>query len=283
MPVTRVKSQDVGDGAVGTTDLAGGAVTFPKLAVGVSPALENDGTDGIRVKVDGTSIQRTSGGVALLYVVGGGLALQSGSGIVVKNLRQSAGNPLNLADADQWYDTTTTKRMARVRGATITHTGLVKAQIVNAPLSNTTTKTALAQAITIPANFLTERTTLRIRAGGVYSCTGSPTLTIDVWLSYPAHGLDGLTLPCTTNAANGRWWIDLEVTIRSAGAAGTAHVGGFFVGEYNNVVTQTQALGQASVTIDTTVVHSLALVCQWSAASVSNVVTMRHFTCEVLD
>jgi hypothetical protein len=63
---TRIKTQDVGDGQVATADLADSSVTYPKLFPGTDSAIENDGTGAARVKCDGTTIQRTASGLAVL-------------------------------------------------------------------------------------------------------------------------------------------------------------------------------------------------------------------------
>jgi hypothetical protein len=63
MAVTRVNTQDIKDDAVRTTDIQAAAVTYPKLDVATDPALESDGSDKIRVKVDNTTIERSASGL----------------------------------------------------------------------------------------------------------------------------------------------------------------------------------------------------------------------------
>lgn len=64
MAVTRVKSQDILDGGVASADLATGAVTAPKLSLATNSCIADNGSGGIEVQVDGTTIERTGSGLS---------------------------------------------------------------------------------------------------------------------------------------------------------------------------------------------------------------------------
>jgi len=78
MAQTRIKSQDVGDSQVQTIDLADTSVTFGKLSLATNPAIENDGSGNIRVKVDGFSVYRSADGI-------------EASGIIIRAKNTTAG------------------------------------------------------------------------------------------------------------------------------------------------------------------------------------------------
>jgi hypothetical protein len=189
-----------------------------------------------------------------------------------------------LTDGAEWYDSTTTvkRRFSYHGGAKLRNSYLIDAITANTTtLTNTTTKTALTPGVTIPANLLTVGKTIRVKGSGHYTASGTPSLTIDLWANYPSYGLDGNTQVCGATSF-GRFHFEILVTVRSVGAAGTATVGGYFVGEFAAGNTF-QTAGQNLVTLDTTTALTVNAVCQWSVASVNNSVTVRQFTVEVLE
>lgn len=153
-------------------------------------------------------------------------------------------------------------------------------------VANTTTETAVA-TITIPANDAVTGAVYRIKALGLGSVTGTPTMTYRARLG----GVAGTQLASSgavtssSGITNHTWETDLYFVCLSTGASGTSR-GILCVREALSVAGSAPFTvinrqdGTASVTFDTTVSKDLVITVQWSAASASNTITAHIVSCE---
>lgn len=161
-------------------------------------------------------------------------------------------------------------------------------------VANTTTETAVHPSFVIPANYMQDGRTIRIRAFGKLSVTGTPTIIFALrW------GTATGTLLATTEAiTNGSgltsvcWSIEMYVQVRTNGATGTVFAMGDCRVQTNasgdptakvNVFGVSGSDAPATATADLTVDTALALTAKWSAASASNTLTCHLFTVEALN
>lgn len=120
---------------------------------------------------------------------------------------------------------------------------------------------------------------LRVRAFGVFSNTGTPTLKLGVALA----GAGGTVLAETTAittvtaAANWPWELECMIVCRSIGTAGTVFPHGRVLMPASLTAFQDAyplpATAMAAVTVDTTVAKSVDIVGTWGTSNVANTCT----------
>jgi len=163
----------------------------------------------------------------------------------------------------------------------------------SAGASAATTQAIINQFCAIPANDARPGKTYNVRAAGIYSNTGTPTI---IWT--PRWGTSTTVATNVTLGASGTWttitsttnlpWlVDFDFDIRTAGIGATQGTGiGFGTAEMGIPVTSSQFvaglyMGGTSATIDTTGQGTancgLTLGITWSAASASNTLTTKHW------
>lgn len=165
-------------------------------------------------------------------------------------------------------------------------------------VANTTTETILFPDITVPANYMQDGRTLRLRAIGQYSTTATPTILFSLRWGGVAGTLlcktAATTLPTVTAAL---WNLDILLTVRSNGSTGTIMANGaasIYAGVAATVASSTGAaadtpmtaggvLAPAAVTVDLTIDKALSITATWSAASASNTTTGLNYTLEALN
>lgn len=166
-------------------------------------------------------------------------------------------------------------------------------------VANSTTETILFPNTTIPANFLQDGRTLRIRAIGQYSTTATPTMIFGVRLGGVAGTLICKTAACTTpsGVTAAMWDLDVLLTTRSNGASGTvmgngvarvfaAVAGTVASATGEGLVTPMTAGGvvtPATATVDLTADQALSVTLTWSAASASNTATGLNLAIEAIN
>lgn len=158
-------------------------------------------------------------------------------------------------------------------------------------VANTTTETKIFPNVTIPANFLQDGRTLRLRAFGKLSTTGTPTITFAVRIGGEAGTLLATTEALTmgSGVANVNWDIEAYVQVRSNGATGTLLVMGVCrvhtsaTANVMNVFGVSGFDAPAPVTFDLTADAALSLTADWSAASSSNTLTGLIYVLEALN
>ena len=158
-------------------------------------------------------------------------------------------------------------------------------------VSNTTTETVAFPNLTIPANFLQDGRTLRLRAFGKLSTTGTPTITFAIRFGGVTGTLLATTEAITTasGSANVCWSIEALIQVRANGASGSFLV----MGDARvNLTASTQTAGvfgvsgfdaPAPVTVDLTADAALSITADWSAASSSNTLTGLIYVVEALN
>lgn len=158
-------------------------------------------------------------------------------------------------------------------------------------IASTTTETIIFPNVTIPANYMQDGRTLRIRAFGKLSTTGTPTITFALrW-----GGISGTLLAtteaitCASGASNTGWALEAIVQTRSNGAAGSLFVMGEVTVNLTASTCTSQAFGvsgfdaPAAVTCDLTADTALSITADWSANSASNTLTGHIYNIESLN
>lgn len=155
-------------------------------------------------------------------------------------------------------------------------------------VANTTTETVMFPNVTIPANYLQDGRTLRIRVQGAHSTTGTPTLIFRLrW-----GGVSGTVLALsptftTGTVTNSLFEIDLILQTRTNGATGTVVVIGNATVQGATVPSQLMSAGggsaPAATTVDLTADTPLSITAQWGTASASNTLTGFNYVIESLN
>lgn len=166
-------------------------------------------------------------------------------------------------------------------------------------VANTLTETILFPNVTIPANYMQDGRTLRLRLFGQYSTTATPTMIFSLrWGGVAGTILcksAAVTTPSGVTAAT--WNIDVIMTTRSNGSAGTIMANGDASVYAAVAATVASATGGAAdtpmtaggvtvpavATVDLTADTALAVTLTWSAQSASNTATGLNYTIESLN
>ena len=169
--------------------------------------------------------------------------------------------------------------------------------------SSNTRATIIAQAANedqavIPANTLQERSTIRIEAGGLISCTGTPTFIFEVFLgttsgsSFITAGAGtgvvvGISAAITLqNGISNKWWRlqhDVTVTAAGIGSTGTTLSGsgwvespGGFASPFKYALEPTTPdTATWTSSINKAATQYVNIIGTWSANSPSNKVTVK--------
>lgn len=175
-----------------------------------------------------------------------------------------------------------------------------------ATASGTSVNTSVAETIifpniTIPANYLQDGRTLRIRAFGSHSTLGSGTVTNIFALRL--GGVAG-TLLCKTGAITqvisltaALWDLEIYLTVRSNGSSGTIMANGIARMHGATAPTIGSATGApaiapmtnggqvtpATATVDLTSDMALSLTTQMGASSASNIIQGLNYTIEAMN
>lgn len=173
------------------------------------------------------------------------------------------------------------------------------ATVSGTAVANTTTETILFPNVTIPANFLADGRTLRLRAMGQYSTTSTPTLLFSLRLGGVAGTLLCKTAACTTpsGVTAAMWDLEIIIQTRSNGSSGTIMANGIarvFAAVAGTVASSTGAglvtpmtnggvVTPAVATVDLTTDQALALTVTWGTANASNTTTGLNYLLESLN
>lgn len=170
--------------------------------------------------------------------------------------------------------------------------GMDWAALLNSP-QPTSAGAALANSATLtdvsalpnwvlPANFCQNGSAFRLTARGVFSTTGTPTLTLGFYFG----GVAGVALAASnaittaTTLTNVQFEIEATMTVRSTGTTGTAWTQGrVLLGTSATAFAVSPLPGAApsAVTIDTTAAKAITVGAQWGTASASNTLTCHQF------
>lgn len=158
------------------------------------------------------------------------------------------------------------------------------AQIADASAwhSSTAESGALYTQTIVAGRINTTRAKVRVKVRGKASTTGSPSLTLRVYMN---DGAGAQTIGTVTSALPGTSATDVQVTldfeavVRTTGSTGT--VDGHQRGGIGTSTTDgCRALGQ--ITLDLTAAIDVTVTAQWSASSASNTVTLTGMEVEIL-
>lgn len=160
-------------------------------------------------------------------------------------------------------------------GDTFTPVAVATTVISTVTIANTVTATPLL-AYSIPGNTTRAGTTYRFYAYGVYSTTGTPTLTFTLAIDTALAVIAVTPAITTATVTNAPFVIDATFTARGSGTANL--VGNITANLVNNTTTGavTPVLGAPSTTtsIGTTGAHSYTIYATWGTASASNTISM---------
>lgn len=148
--------------------------------------------------------------------------------------------------------------------------------------SITVTDVSPAPQFILPANTLVAGSVLSVRAAGVFSNTGTPTLILGVYYGAVAGTLLAATAATTTTtaAANWQWRLEWEGVVKTAGTAGTVHGKGVLwlatSATAFSAIPIPNATPQTAITIDTTTAKAVTVGATWGTSSASNTLTCNY-------
>lgn len=194
-----------------------------------------------------------------------------------------------LSAGDIWRDSTQQTWFTFVASTTHRISASLFTSTATATVANTTTKTSIVgtgvgtQSVgQFGGNFLVAGKTIRVKASGILSTTGTPNLTITLELGAATLLTTG-AVATVNNASNLLWDFEGTLTCRTTGASGTVFAQGMFrygaAGAWN-VWPMTNT---ATVTVDTTAQATLAAFATWGTASSSNTISGHLTTIEVIN
>jgi hypothetical protein len=166
---------------------------------------------------------------------------------------------------------------------------LITAETSGAALANSTSATSLLPTpavFTLPANFFDIGSSLRIKASGLISTTGTPTIMFSSYLA-GATWMASQAITTGSGLASVTWSLELNATIRAIGNGTTANAmftGVVFGIAGANSITMVPATSPtASSGFNSAQANALDLYGTWSAASASNTITLVEYTVESLN
>lgn len=153
--------------------------------------------------------------------------------------------------------------------------------IPSSAVTNTTTETLFDQYYTVPANLLQPGSVIRIRYQGIVSAAAAGNFNSKLYIG----GLAGTGLQtetATAAVANQIFAGQMELTIRTIGAAGTFVGSGWFNAVPAASGTATLVINSlASTAINTTVAQVIGVSALWSAANAGNSARLDQFDVEI--
>jgi Pectate lyase superfamily protein len=147
-------------------------------------------------------------------------------------------------------------------------------------ISNTATETSFSITYTLPADILTMvGTTLRIKAAGNYSTSGTPYLTLRAKIG--GQTIAEAIVPTANSANHYGWSLEADAVVRFTSSSSFNLQRGYNYFSTGGGGTASSALwGQAS--INTASTQLVEITATWSVSSSSNSITMDAFSIEVL-
>ncbi len=157
-------------------------------------------------------------------------------------------------------------------------------QTANATAANTAVETSLSTSglgtRTIPANYLRAGSVVRVSAVGVIADTGTPTVQFRLKIGATTY-LDFGAVTLGALVGTHGWTFDGMVTIRSAGAGGTA-IGNGLVYVSSASSPDLDTTNTATTAIDTTAAQAVDFTVQWGTANPANTITCTNLTIEII-
>lgn len=163
--------------------------------------------------------------------------------------------------------------------------GTATKTVANTSSETTIFPSSFVGGLTVPANFWSVGSSIKIRCGGVFSTFVTPgNLTVNVKLG-------GVTIATVVIAAllasanNNGWTGEMIVTCRSAGASGTVVCDGLISYAATSITRNFADLDNngATSTVDTTAATALDITVTWATASTSNTISCVTSSVEVIN
>jgi len=142
------------------------------------------------------------------------------------------------------------------------------------------------EALNIPASYLQQGMQLRVRASGIYSTTGSTSLTLGIYFGGVAGtALATATFGASANASNAIWRLDADVRVDATGTSATLRTLGTLSGltSYGPVALPASSSNGNAVSVATGAANLLTVGAQWGTGAAGNSITCYMFTVEQLD
>lgn len=156
----------------------------------------------------------------------------------------------------------------------------------SATLSSFTTATQFSIATTVPAAYFTVGKTMRITAMGTLSWTGTPTFAFNLQLEN-AGGTVQVSIPTfsPTGTTGARWFMQMTVTCRTTGAAGTFSRIGYQYAETGGVggAVGLFPAGGTTNTADTTSLLNVRATATCSVSNAANTAVLHALNVEALN
>lgn len=166
---------------------------------------------------------------------------------------------------------------------------LATAETSGAALANSTTPTSLlptAAVYTLPANFVDVGSSFRVKASGVFSTTGTPTLTLSLYLAGSTF-CASQAITTASGATTTTWSVEFNLTVRAIGSGTTANA--MFSGLAAGVTSAT-ALTMIPATspavgsgFNSTQANAWDFYATWGTASASNTIQLVQYSLESLN
>lgn len=173
-------------------------------------------------------------------------------------------------------------------------------------VASTSTETVLVPNVTIPANFLQDGRTLRLRLFGGYGTTATPTLTFALRWGGVAGTVIAKSSTVTTTSAVGSgatmtamWEMEVIIQVRSNGTSGTLMTNGLAtlftstamtagtVTNYGQPIPiasgSTGGTTPAVATVDLTADTALSVTATWGTSNAANSIIAHNYTIEALN
>jgi hypothetical protein len=148
-------------------------------------------------------------------------------------------------------------------------------------VANTASECNFGTNYTLPANYCVPGRVIRVIGQGIFSSTGSPTLTFKIKFGTTAIG----TSPATSATSSGStaFRVEFQIICDTTGASGTVEGQGIvFVFNNASSSTDSQIATAGTTTVDTTASQTAQMSVTWSAANAANTITLRQFIVEGL-
>jgi len=199
---------------------------------------------------------------------------------------QTGTAPTSPTEGAQWNDSTQKTLITYLDSIKQGHVGCLFSQTATVTVASTDAETTVLGAgigtLTLPVNFFVIGKTIRVRAMGIFSDTGTPNITMTYKLGSTTIMSTGAVALAGT-ISNNSWMAEGLITCRTVGATGTVFGQGYF--EYDESTHAGTRLGMAAtaaVTVDTTSTLAVNLTVTWGTNSASNTMSCTNFILEVL-
>ena len=136
------------------------------------------------------------------------------------------------------------------------------------------------QALTFPANYLQPGQQYLVKANGIVSNTGTPTLLVGLYWGAAAGVALATTGAATTatSLSNATWELEALLRVDAVGTAGSIRTIGHVSGPYAayTMIPASSSSGN-NVTVDTSTAKVLTVAAQWGSSSASNSIQLMQF------